>query len=294
MMDMKKSRSFSTNGELTSSLYQLSNLNLDKNDEMRRLRSENDRLNAMVKKLRLELKQRDLKEKINPLFSHRATTDLDVLRNEIARLNAEKQRFLNASNLYEKLVHCQRLLIGQLEKKYNDVLHSLIDSFENIDGHENSYERNNIDQIQADLNNLMSLVDQKIERRSDYSTQHQHEHDLSDDSLNESFEDHFRDHIDHRMVNAECQCNLTSQNVQTQKQDYQNHNQNSDKSSSAAIPDEESQSLQELISNYLELIKSYKLVIARLDKANQHNSQLKLAYSNLNDEYTKFKQQSHV
>jgi hypothetical protein len=54
----------------------------------------------------------------------------------------------------------------------------------------------------------------------------------------------------------------------------------------------ETDSLQELIINYLNLIKSYKRLVEQLDQAKLDNSQLKISYNSLNSKYMKLKSTS--
>ena len=49
-------------------------------------------------------------------------------------------------------------------------------------------------------------------------------------------------------------------------------------------------SLEDLISNYLKLIKSYKKILARLDEVKMDHSQLKVSYNHLNTRYLKLRE----
>ena len=51
----------------------------------------------------------------------------------------------------------------------------------------------------------------------------------------------------------------------------------------------ESDSLQDLILNYLSLIKSYKQLVEQLEQAKLDNSQLKISYNSLNKKYLRLK-----
>ena len=51
----------------------------------------------------------------------------------------------------------------------------------------------------------------------------------------------------------------------------------------------ESDSLQDLIVNYLSLIKSYKQLVEQLEQAKLDNSQLKISYNSLNKKYLRLK-----
>ena len=56
--------------------------------------------------------------------------------------------------------------------------------------------------------------------------------------------------------------------------------------------DNECDSLQDLISNYMNLIKSYKQLVRQLDQARMDNSQLKSSYNSLNQKYLTLKSAS--
>lgn len=51
----------------------------------------------------------------------------------------------------------------------------------------------------------------------------------------------------------------------------------------------ETDSLQDLIVNYLSLIKSYKQLVEQLDQARIDNSELKISYNSLNNKYMRLK-----
>jgi hypothetical protein len=51
----------------------------------------------------------------------------------------------------------------------------------------------------------------------------------------------------------------------------------------------ETDRLQDLIINYLNLIKSYKVLVEQLDQAKIDNTQLKISYNSLNTKYMKLK-----
>lgn len=71
---------------------------------------------------------------------------IEKLENESARM----------SHVYSKLAASQKRLITVMESKYNDILHSLIDSFDDIDPG-SSYE-SKVEEIQTDLNNLIQIL----------------------------------------------------------------------------------------------------------------------------------------
>ena len=78
-------------------------------------------------------------------------------RQLIERLENESSRI---GHLYSKLANSQRKLIGLLETKYNELLHSLIDSFDDLDSNGvggASYETK-VEEIQSDLNNLIQVL----------------------------------------------------------------------------------------------------------------------------------------
>lgn len=78
-------------------------------------------------------------------------------RQLIERLENESSRI---GHLYSKLANSQRKLIALLETKYNELLHSLIDSFDDLDSNGvggASYETK-VEEIQSDLNNLIQVL----------------------------------------------------------------------------------------------------------------------------------------
>ena len=78
-------------------------------------------------------------------------------RQLIERLENESSRI---GHLYSKLANSQRKLIGLLETKYNELLHSLIDSFDDLDsnGVDGASYETKVEEIQSDLNNLIQVL----------------------------------------------------------------------------------------------------------------------------------------
>lgn len=71
-------------------------------------------------------------------------------------INKQENETARMSHVYSKLAASQKRLIALLEAKYNEILHSLIDSFDEIDS-SISYE-NKVEEIQTDLNNLIQIL----------------------------------------------------------------------------------------------------------------------------------------
>jgi len=74
---------------------------------------------------------------------------IDAQRLLIAKLQKESE---NSVSRYESIISSQNSLISKMEKRYNERLNSLLESFDEIEG--NAY-ANNIDEIQSELNNLI-------------------------------------------------------------------------------------------------------------------------------------------
>lgn len=131
---------------------QLAIENVDLKSEIHNLQAQKDRLEEALKTRCLEIEEFDSAtkslEKSN-LISNQLIISQKKLINE---LEDEANRI---GLMYSKLVDSQRQLIALLEIKYDELLHSLIDSFNDID---TSSETNKMEEIQSDLNNLIDIL----------------------------------------------------------------------------------------------------------------------------------------
>ena len=138
--------------ERNNSKQQLEIENVDLKSEIENLRAQKDRLEEALKFRYLQNEEFDSAtkslEKSN-LISNLLIISQKKLINE---LEDEANRI---GLMYSKLVDTQRRLIALLEIKYDELLHSLIDSFNDID---TSTESNKMEEIQSDLNNLIDIL----------------------------------------------------------------------------------------------------------------------------------------
>lgn len=131
---------------------QLAIENVDLKSEIHNLHEQKDRLEEALKTRCSQIEEFDSAtkslEKSN-LISNQLIISQKKLINE---LEDEANRI---GLMYSKLVDSQRQLIALLETKYEELLHSLIDSFNDID---TSSENNKMEEIQSDLNNLIDIL----------------------------------------------------------------------------------------------------------------------------------------
>lgn len=106
-----------------------------------------DKLQQMYKKSEIERKRLEKETAASSNLIEFQKQLIEKLENESARM----------SHVYSKLAASQKRLITLLETKYNEILHSLIDSFDDIDSAGSSYETK-VEEIQTDLNNLIQIL----------------------------------------------------------------------------------------------------------------------------------------
>ncbi len=87
----------------------------------------------------------------NPLTARNL---IETQRQLISKLEQDTQS--SVCN-YERIISSQNNIISKMEKRYNEMLHSLIESFDDM---ENNAYMNNVDDIQSDLNNLIQKLNE--------------------------------------------------------------------------------------------------------------------------------------
>ncbi|CAF0973226.1 unnamed protein product, partial [Brachionus calyciflorus] len=227
-------------------------------------------------------------------------------KNLIENLEKESKRL---NGIYEKLISSQRKLICKQDKRYNDVLHSLIDSFDDLDP---SNMDNKVQEIESDLNNLIQILNHIKENDSEKplanldlspysfkSIKHlisEHSNSVKGSNSNQSINEEFYNHHTPSDISPQQQNehlgelfrqNLASSLLMVKKYDVEiqcnlyeeiDIKENSLDTSSLRLSTDfnEINSLQDLIMNYLNLIKSYKNLLAKFDAVNIDNSELRL------------------
>ncbi|RNA25090.1 hypothetical protein BpHYR1_005213 [Brachionus plicatilis] len=213
--------------------------------------------------------------------------------------------------LYEKLIYAQSRLISKQGQCYNDALHSLINSFQDLDPSQIDHK---VQEIESDLNNLIHVLnnikDNDLENApsdtlgSPYSlqslrqfiSQHSSPVKVSDsvNSLTDELE--INSHQDGTFQEENLKHkNSTSLLLMVKKCDAEtqcdiNYFKDDHTGTLRLSTDfNEINNLQDLIANYLNLIKSYKSLLAKLDAVSVDNSELREANSFLNDEFLKLK-----
>ena len=228
----------------------------------------------------LKFKTEFIQEEIKVLRENNEVNDLKF-QNEILTKLVQNQKLLTTkleidsrqtNDVYEKIIFSQKQLISKLDKCFNQIFHSLIDSFENLDPNQTG---SKFQEIELDSRNLIKIMNNLKETDLEIEAKSTNK----DDNLQEI--ENFKQYNSSGLLIMVKKCDAATQcNINDRKDDQTG-------SIRLSTDFNEINNLQDLITNYMNLIKNYKSLLAKLDAVNVDNYELRLANSYLNDKFIK-------